>query len=187
MTTTHVEEVRPSAILVRSRENFLTTSRFSKLDREREHTLYRRKWFDYRFLSPLAATARFYALYQDVYRWKFAANIDSLEAERKTGVSRIGTIGERTSFWRARQFADELGVTYEIFLEAVFQMCIRNGWSRLPHVNQLYGEKNREPIASAVKALWAEHIRSRFTISTLPQYREEAHRGLEARSIIVTG
>ena len=182
MTTTDTPEVtRSSVIQVRFRENFEATWKFSKLDRERERILYGQKWFDYRFLSPMAATVRFYHLYQEVYRWKYAANIDTSEAERKTGVSKKTTVGERTSFWRARQFADELGVTYEIFLEAAFQVCIRRGWSRLPHINQIYGEKNREAIASAVKTDWAGHISSRFTISILPQYRDEAYGGLEAQ------
>jgi hypothetical protein len=64
---------------------------------------------------------------------------------------------------------------------AAFQVCIRRGWSRLPHINQIYGEKNREAIASAVKTDWAGHISSRFTISILPQYRDEAYGGLEAQ------
>jgi hypothetical protein len=122
-----------------------------------------------------------YILYQDVYRWKYSANFDSLEAERKTGVSKKGTRGELTSFWRARQFADELGVTYDIFLEAAFQMFIRRGWHRLPHMNQLYGSKNRDAIASAVKSLWADHISSRFTVSLLPTFREESFCGLKAQ------
>jgi hypothetical protein len=180
-TTDSVAVIHPSAIQVRFRQNIYATAAFSKPDRERERNLYGQKWFDYRFLSPIAATAKFYVLYQDVYRWKYAANIDTLEAEQKTGVSRKGTRGERTAFWRARQFADELGVTYEIFLHAAFQVCIRRGWGRLPYINQLYGDKNREAIAIAVKLLWAEHIGSRFTISSLPQYREESYSGLEAQ------
>jgi len=127
------------------------------------------------------ATARFYVLYQDVYRWKYATDIDSLEAEKKTGVSRKGTRRELTSLWRARQFADELGVTYEIFLEAAFKVCIRRGWSRLPHMNQLYGDKNREAIVNAVRSLWADHILARFTISVLPQYHDESFKGFRAQ------
>ncbi len=182
MTATDTAEaIQPSVIQARAGQNFYATSRFSKLDRERELNLYGRKWFDYRFLSPMVATARFYALYQDVYRWKYSANINSVEAELKTGVSRKGAPRELTSFWRARQFADELGVTYEIFLEAAFHVCNRNGWNRLPHINQLYGEKNKEVIASAVKLLWAEHIDSRLTISILPEYREESYIGHKAQ------
>jgi len=70
-------------IQTRFLEAIKTTSIFSKLDREKERNLYGRKWFDYRFLSPIVATARFYVLYQDVYRWKYSATIDSLEAEKK--------------------------------------------------------------------------------------------------------
>jgi hypothetical protein len=83
MTTTDKAEAIRSAIQARFREIFQATARFSKLDREKERNLYGRKWFDYRFLSPIAATARFYVLYQDVYRWKYSATIDSLEAEKK--------------------------------------------------------------------------------------------------------
>jgi hypothetical protein len=183
MTTADTSEVaRPSHVKIRAGENIRATSIFAKPDREIERRLHRRKWFDYRFLSPLAATARFYVLYQDVYRRKYAANFDTFEAERKTGVSKKSTRGEMTSFWRARQFADELGVTYEIFLEAAFQVFMRNGWNRLPHMNQLYGSKNREVIANAVKSLWADHIGDRFTISASPQYREEAYEGLDAQN-----
>jgi hypothetical protein len=74
-----------------------------------------------------------------------------------------------------------LGVTYEIFLEAAFQVCIRRGWNRLPHINQLYGSKNRDAIATAVKSLWADDIGTRFTISVLPQYHEESYKGFEAQ------
>jgi hypothetical protein len=48
-------------------------------------------------------------------------------------------------------------------------------------MNQLYGPKNIEAIASAVRLLWAEHIKARFTISVLPEYREDSFRGLEAQ------
>ena len=79
MTTTDTAEATsPSVLQIRFRENCEATWKFSKLDRERERILYGKKWFDYRFLSPTAATARFYDLYQDFYRWKYAANIDAL-------------------------------------------------------------------------------------------------------------
>ena len=165
----------------RARENIMAAVFHHKADRQIERGLHKQKWFDYRFLSPTAATARFCVLYQEVYRRKYAANIDTFVAERKTGVSKNPTRTETTSFWRARQFADELGVTYEIFLEAAFQVFIRNGWTRLPHVNQLYGGKNKEVIANAVKSLWAEQIKDRLTISRLPQYREESFVGLDAQ------
>ena len=182
MTTTDTSELtRPSHVKVRARDNFMATLSHCKPDRQIERRLHKQKWFDYRFISPMAATERFYALYQAVYRRKYAANFDTFEAERKTGVSKKRTRAELTSFWRARQFADELGVTYEIFLEAAFQVCIRKGWARLPHMNQLYGNKSREVIAESVKSLWADHIGDRFTISVLPQYREESYEGLDSQ------
>jgi hypothetical protein len=180
MTTTTTADVTRSA-RYRFRESIDATPMFSKFDREKERNLYGQKWFDYRFISPLAATIRFRLVYQDVYRWKYSTDIDTSEADKKTGVGRNDTRGGVTSSWRARQFADELGVTYEIFLEAAFQVCIRRGWSRLPHMNQLYGAKNRDAIAHAVKALWAKHIASRFTISTLPEYRDESFREMKAQ------
>jgi hypothetical protein len=182
MTEIDTEQKRRSlAVLTRARKSFSLTWKFSKIDREKERNLYRQKWFDYRFISPTDATARFYILYQEVYRWKYRININAPDAEKKTGVSKQHAWSAMTSFWRARQFADELGVTYDVFLDAAFQVCVRRGWSRLPHINQLYGNKNRDAIANAVRTLWAEEIDSRFTISVLPQYREDSFCGLSAQ------
>ena len=163
-------------------QNFVSSSRLLRADQKIECDLYYRKWFDYRIITPMEATLRFREQYQEIYRWKYSANIDSEEAQLKTGVGKKLSQADFTSFWRARQFADRLGVTYEIFLEAAFEVAIRRGWSRLPHINQLYGSKNEDAIALAVETLWAEYIGSRFTFSDLPHYREDAYGNMAAQN-----
>jgi hypothetical protein len=175
------EAAPPSIFQIRLNKLLLTSPRLARKDLRIERELNRKKWFDYRFMSPMEATLQFREIFQDVYRRKYSINIDSGEADQKTGVSKKLSRADLTSFWRARQFADSLGVTYEVFLEAAFQALIRRGWERLPHVNQLYGIKNHDAIVHAVKALWAEQIRCRFTFSLLSHYRLEVYRDLTAQ------
>jgi len=157
---------------------------FRKKDRVDERELHHLKWFDYRFMSPKEATLTFRDEFQKLYRRKYGQNIDTEESLRKFGVSRGKPENNRTeftSFWRARQFADQLGVPYGIFLQAAFEVLLRAGWERIPYINQLYG-KHQERIAFAVIAHWEEHCQTRFMFSDLPHYREESFRGLAAQT-----
>jgi hypothetical protein len=122
------EAERPSDLQVRVSQILCTSAMLARKDLRIERDLNRQKWFDYRFMSPIEATLQFRKLFQEVYRRKYSINIDSEEAERKTGVAKKLSRADLTSFWRARQFADGLGVTYEVFLEAAFQALIRRGW-----------------------------------------------------------
>lgn len=46
------------------------------------------KWFDYRFMSALAATTAFYDEYKKQYKATWARNFDLEEAEKKTSTLR---------------------------------------------------------------------------------------------------
>jgi hypothetical protein len=152
-------------------------------DLAKEALLYSTKWFDYRFTSPLEATMKFRSAFSSVFRRKYRVNFDRDESEHKTGVSTKPSSRrlDLTSHWRARQFADELGVTYEIFLEAAFEVLLARGWTRLPYANQLYGKRQRQAISDATMALWRQKCESVLTFSAAPQYREESYRGIAAQ------
>ena len=158
-------------------DNLQCAQLVARKDLALEQKLYSTKWFDYRFISPLKATEQFYDQFRNRFRQQYKKNIDIFEGEMKTGVSAKGLLNrgrEFTTVWKARQFADELGVPYNIFLGAAFELFERAGWSRLPHCNQLYGEKNRERIRCAVEKRWRETLDDRFTVSMEPQYRDES-------------
>jgi hypothetical protein len=92
------------------------------------------------------------------------------------------TVRELTSFWRARQFADEIGVPYDQFVDGVFYTCGRRGWGRLPRPNQIYGAKFGLAVKSRVIQQWQEWTEeAKLTFSKLPQYRNENFVGLPAQ------
>jgi hypothetical protein len=176
--------IEPNLLLrARHKENCVTTSQFRREDLILERELHSCKWFDYRFISPSEATAIFRKTYQEVYRWKYSHNFDTEESKRKFG-TRAGAPeehrGEFTAFWRARQFADQLGMPYEIFLDAAFDALLTADRKRLPYINQLYG-KYAERIAASAWDRWQEHCGSRLMFSPLPHYKTGSFVGLAAQ------
>ena len=163
------------------RDSRLASQRVEKSDLVPERELHHLKWFDYRFMTPLQATEQFRLEFQKVYRLKFRKNVNSSKADKVTGVSAAYRKTEWTAFWRARQFADELGVPYKIFLWPAFEMLLESGWQRIPYINQLYGPKNRDRIVAAVAKHWAEYRTTQLCHSALPQYREESFLNLPAQ------
>ena len=167
----------------RHKDSCITTAQFRRADLTSERDLHKRKWFDYQFMSPREATAIFRAEYEKVYRLSHARNINTAEAERKFGTRRgvpEDHKAEFTSFWRARQFADLLGMPYGIFLEAAYRILLSGGFQRIPYINQIYG-KHQARIAVAAIELWEEHCESRFMFSALAHYRAKSFRGLAAQ------
>lgn len=168
----------------RHRDSCAMTAYFKKTDLVDERALHRSKWFDYRFMSPREATHLFRTEFQKVYQRKYSANIDTEKSHNKFGVRRGPAEQDRTeftSFWRARQFADQLGMSYDVFLEAAFEVLLRGSFERMPRINQIYG-KHRVRVTGAAIRLWEEHCASRFVYSALPHYREESFCGLAAQT-----
>lgn len=167
----------------RLRDNCKSGVLIARSDQERERELHAQKWFDYRFMSPIEATYLFRNEYQKVYRRRYAHDVDAEEAQRKYG-TRIGFAtdnrAEFTSFWRARQFADRLGMPYDLFLDAAFEALLRGSFQRIPYINQLYG-KTKARIEQKAQEVWAAHCEDRRTYSKLPQYRTESFIGLDAQ------
>lgn len=155
----------------------------SKSDLVLERHLHDSKWFDYRFMSPLEATIQFRKEFQKVYRAKYSMYIDTAESENKFGVRPGDPCAHKkefTSFWRARQQADVLGIPYNHYLWPAFEKLLRNGYRKIPYVNQFLG-KNQTKIAFAAWEYWKEIRTTRLKVSELPLYRNEAYEGLQAQ------
>jgi hypothetical protein len=163
-----------AALGVRQETNTLAAFRVSRVLAARDRDLYATKWFDYRFLTPWQATEAFVEAYREQYRFKWRKHRDLHEAEQKEGVAKGGLFGsnrELTSFWGARQFADELGVPYKFFVDHAFEAVFRIGWKKFPRPNQLYGANVRGLIAGAVKDAWKDYLSAYPGFSELPQYK----------------
>jgi hypothetical protein len=171
----------------RIENNWICAQSMSRKDLEAERELHQSKWFDYRFISPMEATHHFRAEYSKIYQLKYANNTDTEEAETRTGV-RAGPAfqckTELTSFWRARQAADAVGLPYRLFIDVAFEQLIRGGWQRFPHINQLYSAKNLRRIYVAAAAHWEEYQETYFdrSFSHLPEYRTESFHAFPAQT-----
>lgn len=111
-----------------------------------EAELFETKWFDYRDMHPLQATAVFTEEYKRQY-----ANImlthgreDFQSALYSTGLKRIPyqeqSAANKTSLWKARQFADRYCVNYGFFIGTVLSIAASRLWDKLPRPQHLWQE-----------------------------------------------
>lgn len=161
---------------------------------EREREVASKKWFAYRFMTPLAATKHFADLYSKGFKAYIRFNGDRDEAELRQGLgSRIFQRANRslTELWHARQRADELGLPYELLIEFGFEFARKGGWKNAPRPMQLFGSAESDvawPIE--IEKFLNEHLTLVIDrLDNLPQYRIENYRRLpvqdEFRSYLV--
>jgi hypothetical protein len=130
--------------LTRLRENRLATGLICSANLAREGELALTKWFGYRYMSPWAATVHFLEVYQVEFRRAFAAAIDRDRAESTWGArveDLMNNAARRTQAWRARQRADEIGMTYQDYISLSFDFALRRNRQKLPQPNQLHHPK----------------------------------------------
>jgi hypothetical protein len=178
--------IERAKLRARIENNLICAKSMSRKDLESERKLHQSKWFDYRFISPMEATHQFRVVFSEIHQRKYAQNIETEKAKTRIGV-RGGPAFQRktelTSFWRARQTADTYGLPYKVFIEVAFEHCIRGGWKRLPHINQLYGKASIKNILIAAAKYWEEFQHSTFdrSFSHLPEYRTESFHNFSAQ------
>lgn len=127
--------------------------KWSEIERE----LYRSKWFDYRFMSPVEATMEFAKEYEKVYRQQFATVIDkdtSLYVNVKIDVDFRSVTklpnAKISALWRARQFADSMCMPYDLYIRLAFTSVLKY-WKRkhMPQPQQLYSKR-------VIEEVWTE-------------------------------
>lgn len=150
---------------------------------EREREVAHKKWFAYRFMSPLAATKHFAELYSKGFKAYIRFNRDRDEAELSQGLGQniFHKPGRSlTELWHARQRADELGLPYELLIEFGFEFARKGGWKNPPRPMQLFGSAESDiawPLE--IKKFLDDRLPllvDRF--SGLPQYRVENYHHL---------
>ena len=147
-----------------------------------ERELMATKWFEYRFMSPLAATELFAAKYTEGLQRYVRANFDIELAKRVRGIP-AGLPSKRekwfTQLWHARQRADSLGVPYELLIDFGFHFASRRKrrWTPLPH--QLFSSKaNSEAWHGLFPSFVEDHLPIYLARLDDPRYRSEHDRGL---------
>ncbi|SOE18219.1 hypothetical protein SAMN05877838_3137 [Hoeflea halophila] len=150
-----------------------------------EPSLFASKWFDYRFISPYRATMLFVRTYQDVFRRKIAQVVDKGLASNVSGIKATSLKNNdqvRTQVWKARQRADEVGMPYDLYIEAAFEFALNRNRTMMPQPNQLHFPGNAEESWKSFRdKVWADRIRNGLFKVTHPAYRVENYRGLVAQ------
>ncbi|MCZ7858490.1 hypothetical protein O9X81_17840 [Agrobacterium salinitolerans] len=152
-----------------------------------ERQLYGMKWFDYRFMSPHDSNMLFARTYQEIFRRKFAAEVDSQSVENVSGIH-LRTIAtnarERSHLVAARQRADEFGIAYPFYIEAAFDFALRRGNKRkkFPRPNQLHGnDASADLFVKYVTGRWREHVTAGLARVEHPSYLIENYRKIQAQ------
>lgn len=153
---------------------------------ERERQIADKKWFGYRFMSPLAATKHFAELYSKWFKAYIRFNRDREEAELRQGLGhKIFQRPNRslTELWHARQRADEFGFPYELLIEFGFDFARKGGWKNPPRPMQLFG-------SSGSDIAWPLEMRKFLDnqlplvvdgFGDLPQYRVENYQHMSVQ------
>lgn len=143
-----------------------------------ESTLMMKRWFDYRFMSPVQATLLFGQHYVRGLRRYVRRHIDAELAEVVSGIkSGLPTTraGWFTSLWRARARTDEIFVPYDLLIDFSFDFASRRKrrWTMLP--NQLHAsQKNGEAWWAVFEEFVEDQLPLRMRrVADMPHYRTE--------------
>lgn len=129
-----------------------------------EADLFETKWFDYRDMHPLQATAVFTEEYKRQY-----ANImlthgreDFQSAPFNTGLKRVPfhdqSTANKTSLWKARQFADRYCVNYGYFIGTILSIAASRLWDKLP---ACLGKEGIDPGDASVEEIIKAYFRAK--------------------------
>jgi hypothetical protein len=125
--------------------------------RAKESALFTTKWFDYRVMHPVQATAYFAHVYEESVRAHYRETQDYQDAEKLRIFPGDPVLGrDLIALTVARQAFDALGVRYEWAIPWVLKRAGERGWRTAPRPNQLYGEE----MLLDLKDAWADECRA---------------------------
>ena len=148
---------------------------------EVERALITGKWFDYRFLSPVAATYLFAHEFKKIYRATYKLNVDSERGEHVKPLPEDLFKAPKnvvSGIWRARQVADAMGMPYNVYLGRAYHWSLRY-WNHrhLPRPQQLYTDM----ITDRTAVDWEEIQGARLYYSALPGFKNPLYQSLKAQ------
>ena len=121
---------------------------------DRECALAQTRWVAYAYMTPLACTELFCRLYLATYRHHYAQHRNGLSADEQLPVDPElikNDPDEISSFWHARQMADEIGMPYDMYLNVAMSWATsQRNRKHFPRPNQLYGQQQLD----AAKEKW---------------------------------
>lgn len=157
---------------------------FSKISNpkhcEGEAALFETKWFDYRFMHPVAATYVFARAYRDVFARLYRRHFDhSVDRDPFWNTNDVFDLHPSvvTGLYRARQHADACGIPYPYYVEFVMEAGMRYKRKALSRPSQCY---QPDAIKVAIKE-WEQRLGTRMFIAKDPRFRLNRYRGLASQ------
>jgi len=143
--------------------------------------LFQSKWFDYRFLHPVEASALYAEIFGTIYRRFYAQTVDAESAAYITVPSAKRFLfanqyieRKMIGIWRGRQVADFLGIPYDVYINAAMENRLRFWKQRsLPQPQQLYSEI----IVDKMPDVWKQRQEAKLYYSSHSNYRNEFYKG----------
>jgi hypothetical protein len=151
---------------------------------EYERDLATRKWFDYRFTSPVQATQIFIEACDSAFRDHWGANWNMNDGKRDEYLAATSARPTLTyaDFWKARQDADVFGLPYPFFVNLSIEDSYNRRRGRLPRPSQVFRSDYSFVYIERIMEKWTSYRKElRLMVSQLPQYRTEAFRSLPAQ------
>lgn len=118
------------------------------------------KWWDYRFLNPVAATYIYAHHYAQQYTFARRRFIDYKVESWQKAWKHFDIFkcppAQITAAWRGRQIADAMGIPYDLYIRWAFDARMRY-WQRsvLPTASQLYSQM----VTDQVQEKWNDHLK----------------------------
>lgn len=128
-----------------------------------EMRLFESAWFDYRALHPVTRTSLFFRMYYQVVLEYMRKQVDfnraKYSAKYLSGLRLLSAKPAAIStFWRARQQADRLGIEYGTFIRSIISTFRDWGWKRIPSPNHMYSPASIDVAAHA----WIDRVDSQM-------------------------
>lgn len=143
-----------------------------------ETELFRKKWFDYRFLHPIQATYYFAHCYEQAHRIAYSRHISRDRAEFIKVLKKPDLFENEPRFingvFAARQYADAIGAPYDFFIEASIRHRLAY-WKQkhLPQPSHLYADWVCEKVFNE----WEDSKRHRVRHAENRLYRAPNYEG----------
>lgn len=138
----------PSAVIRRTMELAISCQVIDKRFLEAESHLTQTRWVEYGYLSPLECTEIFCRMYLSAYQRYYEKYRDSSKAsDRKPVDPELFKNDHReiNSLWHARQIADEIGMPYDMYINATMDWAAsQKNRQQFPQPNQLIHPKQLE-------------------------------------------
>jgi len=148
-----------------------------------EAILFTGKWFDYRFMNPVAGAYLYAHHFVAIYKRFYRSTIDGKRWEHVRPLKELDLFEcpqeQISAIWKGRQVADAMGVPYDVYLELAMEGALKY-WQRshLPRPAQLYSDRICEYVAKE----WEKRQSAFLFYSRHKAYRLQYYKELQAQN-----